>query len=63
MSEQGKSYMWPCGIQTDAAGRELDAAGKLVKQPARPELKKTNGVDLTRMPEFKKYKRPPGAPG
>jgi hypothetical protein len=58
-----KDYMWPAGITEDAAGRKLDAAGKLVKQTARPELKKTGGVDPDRMPEFKKFKRPPGAPG
>ena len=37
----------------DASGRPLDAAGKLINQSARPDLKKTNYVDPNRRPQFK----------
>jgi hypothetical protein len=48
-----RDYQYPCKDRIDRAGRVLDAAGKLVKQPARPDLKKTDGVDPDRKPEFK----------
>ena len=47
-----KDYLRPSTITEDSAGRKLDAAGKLVIQSSRPELKKTKGVDPKRRPEF-----------
>jgi hypothetical protein len=35
-------------------GRPLDPSGKLRIQTARPDLKQTGHVDLTRLPRFKK---------
>jgi hypothetical protein len=37
----------------DSAGRELDAAGKLKRQTARPDLKDKDFIDPDRKPEFK----------
>lgn len=51
-------YQYPCRDRIDRAGRPLDAAGKLVRQPARPDLKKTDGVDPDRRPEFKIHPSP-----
>jgi hypothetical protein len=45
-------YWKPCPIRVDTAGRPLDAAGKLIKQGARADLKKTDHEDPTRKIEF-----------
>ena len=47
-----KDYLRPSTITEDSAGRRLDAAGKLIVNTSRPELKKTKGVDPKRRPEF-----------
>lgn len=47
-----KNYLRPSTITVDAAGRQLDNAGKLIVNTSRPELKKTKGVDPKRRPEF-----------
>jgi len=48
-----RDYQHPCRDRVDRAGRVLDAAGKLVKQTARPDLKNTDQVDPKRQPGFK----------
>lgn len=48
-----KNYLRPSTVKVDAAGRELDAAGKLVVQSSRPDLVPTGGKDPKRKPEFK----------
>ena len=45
-------YWKPCPNRTDAAGRPLDQAGKLIKQPARKDLEATDGVDPKREVKF-----------
>ena len=51
MVDQNK-YLKPCQVRVDTAGRELDAAGKLKIQRARPDLKTKKFIDPDRKPTF-----------
>lgn len=46
------TYMHPIADREDKAGRKLDAAGKLLVQLARQDLKKTKFVDRNRTIQF-----------
>jgi hypothetical protein len=47
-----RDYLVPCPIRVDTSGRKLDAAGKLIEQVARPDLKATEYKDPKRKPKF-----------